>query len=279
MAAITWWDGAWHDGSPPVMGPLSQSFMHGSTVFDGARAFARKAPDLDRHCARLIRSAEVVGLDTALTADDVADVAIEGIKRFPPEAELYVRPVLFAEDGFLIPEGEARFVLTLFEVAMPEPTGFTACLSRYRRPDATMAPTEAKAACLYPNTSLALKEAKAKGFDNAVMRDGAGDLVEFGTSNLFFAKGGRVVTPAANGTFLAGVTRLRVLELLREAGVEVEERRVAYDELLAADEVFSTGNLGKVLPVTRVDDRDFQPGPVFRTARERYFAFAETQTV
>jgi branched-chain amino acid aminotransferase len=279
MAAITWWNGEWHDGSPPVMGPLSQSFMHGSTVFDGARAFRRMAPDLDRHCARLIRSAEVLGLDARLTTDDVVDVAVEGIKRFPPEAELYVRPVLFAEDGFLIPEGEARFVLTLFEVAMPAPTGFSVCLSRYRRPDATMAPTEAKAACLYPNTSLALKEAKAKGFDNAVMRDGAGDVVEFGTSNLFFAKGGRVITPAANGTFLAGVTRLRVLELLREAGVAVEERRVAHDELLGADEVFSTGNLGKVLPVIRVDDRDFQPGPLFRTARELYFDFAKTETV
>lgn len=279
MAAITWWDGEWVDGSPAIMGPLTQSFMHGSTVFDGARAFARLAPDLDRHCARLMRSAEVMGLDTGLTADDVVDVALAGIKRFPPEAELYVRPALFAEDGFLIPEGEARFVLTLFEVAMPAPTGFSACLSSYRRPDATMAPTEAKAACLYPNTSLALKEAKAKGFDNAVMRDGAGDVVEFGTSNLFLAKDGRAVTPAANGTFLAGVTRMRVLALLRAAGVEVEERRIAADELLAAEEVFSTGNLGKVLPVTRVEDRDFQPGPVFRTARELYFDFAKTQTV
>ena len=279
MAAITWFDGQWVDGSPPIMGPLSQSFMHGSTVFDGARAFGRMAPDLDRHCARLIRSAEVVGLATDLTADEVATRAIEGIHRFPPEAELYIRPALFAEDGFLIPEGTARFVLTLFEVAMPEPTGFTACLSSYRRPDATMAPTAAKAACLYPNTSLALKEAKAKGFDNAVMRDGAGDVVEFGTSNLWIARDGVAITPAANGTFLDGVTRRRVLALFAEAGIEAREERLGYDDLCAADEVFSTGNLGKVLPVTRIDDRDVQPGPLFRTARELYFAFAATQTV
>ena len=49
--------------------------------------------------------------------------------------------------------------------------------------------------------------------------------------------------------------------------------------MLDADEVFSTGNLGKVLPVTRVEDRDFQPGPVCALARERYFAYAEGETV
>ena len=111
------------------------------------------------------------------------------------------------------------------------------------------------------------------------MRDGDGNVVEFGTSNLWLAKDGAAVTPAPNNTFLNGVTRQRVMRLLREAGVEVREETVSYDDVLDADEVFSTGNLGKVLPVTRVDDRDFQPGPVFAKARELYFAFADGETV
>ncbi|MDP6951671.1 MAG: aminotransferase class IV, partial [Alphaproteobacteria bacterium] len=161
MAVQTYWQGEWVDGSPAMVGPMSQCFMHGATVFDGARAFSRQAPDLDRHCQRLIDSAAVMGLETDITAEQVAALAVEGIKRFADDAELYIRPALFAEEGFLMPEGEARFSLTLFETPMPDASGFTTCLSRFRRPDPDMAPTAAKATCLYPNTSLALREAQA----------------------------------------------------------------------------------------------------------------------
>jgi branched-chain amino acid aminotransferase len=147
-------------------------------------------------------------------------------------------------------------------------------LSSYRRPHPKAAPTDAKAACLYPNAARALKEAMDKGFDNAVVLDGNGNVAELATANLWFAKDGVAVTPAANGTFLNGVTRQRVARLLRGAGVAVEERTVTWEELLAADELFSSGNYGKVLPITRIDGRDLQPGPVYTRARELYWDFA-----
>jgi len=275
MAAQTYFKGEWHAGAPAVMSPMSQSFMHGSTVFDGARAFDGLAPDLDRHCARLMRSAEVMGLASPVTAAALCDLAIAGIKRFPAGSALYVRPALFAEDGFLIADPKStQLVLTVFDAPMPAPTGFGVCLSSYRRPFPDMAPTGAKAACLYPLSSMAIKEAQAKGFDNAIMRDGHGNVVEFASSNLWIGKNGVAITPAPNGTFLNGVTRQRVMALLRDAGVTVEERALGYDQVLGADEVFSTGNFGKVLPVTRVDGHDFQPGPIFAKAHELYFAFA-----
>ena len=124
-----------------------------------------------------------------------------------------------------------------------------------------------------------IKEAQAKGFDNAVMRDGTGNVVEFGTSNLWYAKDGVAVTPAANGTFLVGVTRNRLIDLFEQAGIEVREETVRPEDLTEADEIFSTGNLGKVLPITRLDDRDLQPGPIFSKARELYFNYAKGETV
>jgi len=277
MQAITFFDGQWIEGNPGLVGPLSQSFMHGSTVFDGARAFDGVAPDLDRHCERLIASAEVMGLTCPVTAGEVAGLAREGMTRFPEGTPLYIRPALFAEGGFLVPEpGTTRFMLSLFVSPMPEPKGFSVCLSSYRRPDTDMAPTRAKAACLYPTTTHAIVEANRRGFDNAVMRDSADNVVEFGTSNLWIAKDGVAMTPEPNGTFLNGITRQRVVQLLRADGIAVRETRLSFEDVLAADEVFSTGNFGKVLPVQRVEDSYFQPGPLYNRARTLYLDFAHS---
>ena len=118
------------------------------------------------------------------------------------------------------------------------------------------APTDAKASCLYPNSARALAEALGKGFDNAVVLDPWGNVAELATANIVMVKNGVVHTPAANGTFLAGVTRSRVLQLLRRAGITAHERSITWEEVLDADEVFSTGNYGKVLPITRVAKRN-----------------------
>jgi branched-chain amino acid aminotransferase len=88
------------------------------------------------------------------------------------------------------------------------------------------------------------------------------------------AKDGAVLTPIANGTFLAGITRRRVIGLLRDAGVTVNETVLRYEDFESADEMFSTGNASKVLPITRIGERSLQPGPLYRKARELYWAFA-----
>src|SRR3546814_6216924 len=83
---------------------------------------------------------------------------------------------------------------------MPGEQGFSACFSSFARAWSNMAPTDAKASCLYPNGQRAIREAVAKGFDNAIMLDGNGHVAEFATANLWIAKDGVVATPADNGT-------------------------------------------------------------------------------
>ena len=155
-----------------------------------------------------------------------------------------------------------------------KPKGFSMTLSPFRRPSVEYAPTDAKAACHYPNSARALREAQKRGFDNAVLLDPLGKVSEFAISNIFYAKDGVVHTPVPNGTFLNGITRQRVIKLLRGAGIEVHERSVSWPEVLAADEIFSTGNFAKVMPVTRIEDQSLQPGPMFKRARELYWDFA-----
>ena len=135
-------------------------------------------------------------------------------------------------------------------------------------------PVDAKAGCLYPNNARAMVEAARRGFDNCLLRDLLGNIAELGTANVFMAKGGVVYTPISNGTFLNGITRQRVIGLLREDGVDVRESVLHYDDFAAADEIWSCGNYAKVAPITRIDARPVAAGPLYRKARELYWKFA-----
>jgi len=275
MTSLTFVDGEWLEGNPGIMGPMSHGSWMASTVFDGARVFEDTAPDLDRHCDRLIASAHAMDLQPVVTASEVLELALEGVNRFPRGTALYVRPMFWAESGFVAPDPQStRFCLTLHQSAMPEPAGLKVILSRYRRPLPESAPTDAKAACLYPVSGRALREAQARGCHNAVMLDALGNVAELATANIWLVKDGEVATPAPNGTFLNGITKQRVQALLRQQGHHVVERRVTFDELTRADEVFSTGNYGKVMPIVQVEDRDLQPGPVYTAARKLYWEWA-----
>jgi branched-chain amino acid aminotransferase len=173
-----------------------------------------------------------------------------------------------------------NFLLCTYISPMRAGTPLTLGLCRsIRRPTPESAPTDAKASCLYPNSSRGVAEMLERGFNNGVVLDGAGNVAETCSSNLFLAKNGKVATPVPNGTFLAGITRNRTITLLRNAGVTVEERTVRPAELDDADELFTTGNAGKVQPVNKYESRDLQPGPIARQAHELYIAFAQTQRV
>ncbi len=273
--AVHYIDGDWVEGNPPIMGPMTHAAWMASVVFDGARAFEGVTPDLDLHCQRLNQSAVSFGLKPVVSAGEVHEIALDGVGRFDNGAALYIRPMYYADEGFVSPDPEStRFVCTVYEAPMPDATGFSACISSFRRPLYSMAPTDTKASCLYPNSARALREASAKGFDNAVVLDGLGNVAELATANIWMAQDGAAHTPAINGTFLNGITRQRVIRLLEAAGIKVYERAITYQELKDADEVFSTGNYGKVMPIIRLDERDLQPGPVYTKARELYWAYA-----
>jgi len=275
MTCWTFFNGAWHDGNPMIMGPMTHAPWLGSCVFDGARAFEGVAPDLDLHCRRLVDSARAFGLKPVYSAGEIEDLAREGIAKFPSGTSLYVRPMSWAEDGWVdVDPDTTQFSISVYEAALPEPTGISVTCSPFRRPSYDFAPTDAKAACHYPNSARALREARGRGFDSPVLLDALGHVSELAIANIFYARGGEVHTPVPNGTFLDGVTRRRVIALLRAAGVTVHERSLNWRDFIEADEVFSTGNFAKLMPVTRVETRDLQPGPIYAQARALYWAYA-----
>ena len=277
----TFFEGKWHEGNAPIMGPRTHAAWLASMVFDGARAFEGVAPDLDRHCARVNWSATNFRLKPVVDTETWIGLAREGIARFAPNTELYVRPMYWAQNGsgggVLFDPETTNWCLCVYEAPMPQPTGNAITLSPFRRPTADCAPVDAKAACLYPNNSRALIEAASRGFNNCLMLDLLGNVAEFGNANVFMAKDGVVYTPAPNGTFLNGITRQRVIELLRGDGVAVVEKTLRYEDFQAADEIFSTGNFAKVAPVIRIDDRQLQVGRFYTRARKLYWDFAHAK--
>lgn len=275
---LTWFEGRWSEGNTPLIGAMDHAVWLASSVFDGARSIHRMAPDLRAHCARTYDSAERAGLRVPLPLDRLVELCVEGIHRFPAEADLYIRPLVFGREGMLVPDADrCGFALTLFDAPLPPFQGFSALLSTRRRPSPLMALTDAKASALYPNVGRALREAQQAGCDNAVMLDPDGQVAEFATANLFLvAPDGAVATPAANGTFLAGITRARVIALLADDGIEVRQRPISPEELDTARELFSTGNYGKVMPCTRYCGRDLPIGPVASRARDLYLRYAGT---
>lgn len=274
----TYYEGDWHEGNVPILGAADHGTWLGSLVFDGARAFEGVTPDLDRHCARVNESARRMGLNPTLSDEEITALAREGVTRFAPGTGIYIRPMIWARrgQGHMIPPDpdSTAFALCLEERPMPGPNGYSITRTRYRRPTIETMPTDLKAGCLYPNNARMLREARAKGFDNAIVQDVLGNVAETATSNIFMARDGEVFTPIPTGCFLNGITRQRVIGLLKADGVTVTETTLTLADFEQADEIFSTGNASKVLPIVRFEDRHLQVGPLTRRARELYWDFA-----
>ena len=276
----TFYEGQWHEGNVPIMGPRTHAAWLCSMVFDGARAFEGVTPDLELHCDRVNDSARKLYLTPVVSLEEWVRLAHEGIAKFDKDAALYIRPMYWAEkEGPWVQTHDldsTRWCLSIYEAPLRQPKGFSITLSPFRRPTQETMPVDAKAGCLYPNNARALFEAHSRKFDNAIVCDALGNVAELATSNIFMAKDGVVFTPIPNGTFLAGITRQRVIGLLRDSGVTVVEKVMTYQDFQTADEIFSSGNYSKVTPITRIDDRSLPFGPVYSRARELYWEFAHS---
>ena len=275
----TYFEGTWHAGDVPIMQAADHGAWLGSNVFDGARYFEGVAPDLEAHCARVNASAKALMITPTVTTEEMVAIAHEGLSQFAREAAVYIRPMYWAIDGditAIVPQPEKTgFAICLEEIPLaPASATVTLATTRFRRPVLESAVVNAKAGCLYPNNARMLAEARSKGFTNALVADAMGNVAETATANVFMVRDGEILTPVANGTFLAGITRARHMANLAEDGTPAREAVLSFDDFRSADEVFMSGNMNKVTPVTEFDGTHYQVGPVTRRVREMYWDWA-----
>ncbi len=277
----TYFEGTWHKGNVPIMRAADHGAWLGSTVFDGARYFEGMSPDLNAHCQRVNRSAESLGINATLSAEEIEAIVLEGLKLFPKDTAVYIRPMYWGIDsglaGIVPSTEETGFCVCLEEIPMAGASASaTLTTTQYHRPMLSDAVVNAKAGCLYPNNARMLREAQAKGFSNALVADALGNVAESASANVFMARDDEIFTPVANGTFLAGITRARHIKLLRGAGKTVHETVLSFDDFRQADEIFLSGNMSKVTAVTAFDEVNYQLGPITRLARELYWDWAHS---
>jgi branched-chain amino acid aminotransferase len=296
---LDWEEGrGWHSPrvepyGPLALDPAASALHYGQAVFEGMKAFPARGGGVAlfrprAHAARLAAGARRLAMPPPpedLLVEGVRALAREDASWMPraPGTSLYVRPLLFATEPFLgvRPARQYALVVMISPVASyfsGPPRPLRIWVEEERARAASGGVGAVKAAGNYAASLLAAEEATARGFDQVLWLDASEHrfVEEIGTMNLFARMAGRLVTPALEGTILAGITRDSVIALCRRMGVAVEERRLALDELREArranalEELFGTGTAAVAAPIGELawgSERLVLPSPEASLAR------------
>jgi branched-chain amino acid aminotransferase len=239
---------------------------YGSGVFEGIRCYETEAgPALFRareHFERFHASASVYGFEIPYSVEELTDATIELISRNGFKS-CYVRPICFMGSGSLgvFPRNCPVEVVVMawawgaYLGAEGLEKGIRATVSPWRKFHSSMMPTTAKACGQYLNSILAVSDAFARGFDEALLLDVDGRLAEGSGENLFVIRDGKIYTNKAEDSILMGITRSAAIEIARAEGFAVEAKSLALDDLLTADEAFFTGTAAEITPIREVDSK------------------------
>jgi branched-chain amino acid aminotransferase len=265
-------DGRFYPRSQARISVFDHGLLYGDGIFEGIRAYGGSVFRLQDHLERLVASARYIRLTLPLSIAQLTEAILETL-RINHLRDAYIRLVVTRGEGDLGVDPRLcprASVIIITEPIAPDYNqelrrqGVTAVFSTYRRdsPDGTS--HEVKS-LNYLNSVLAKIEATDAAAYEAIMLDHRGFLSEATITNVFIVKHQTVATPPPSAGILHGVTRARVMELVRELGYRMQERDITPFELLGADEAFLTGTKSEVLPLIRVSGRiirDGRPGPV-----------------
>lgn len=240
----------------------SQSLHYGYSVFEGIRSYKTvngetKIFKAREHFTRLEKSANALNMPYPWSSGELIHASYETLLRNNLQ-DAYIRPVVYAPANMSFVKNDYSFIV--IEVWEMQPFLGDKLLrvmtSSFQRPNPKAFHIHAKAAGHYVNSLLASQEAKAQGYDEALLLDMNGYVAEAPGANLFYEKNGKLVTPAL-GNILPGITRATVIELCNEMNIDVEEKLSTPDELKTADAAFYCGTAAEVIGFESLDDNKF----------------------
>jgi branched-chain amino acid aminotransferase len=281
-----WLEGELIDWDAAKVHVLTHTLHYGMGAFEGIRAYKRGDGAtcifrLKDHLERLFDTCKLIMIEPRFSRDQVHEACVQ-LMRENKMDEAYLRPVVFVGDGAMgvyAPDNPIRTVVIAWRWGAYLGTtavekGIRCKISSWARHHLHVSLAKGKIMGQYTNSTLAKREAKMAGYDEAILMDVTGFVSEGSGENLFIVKKGKVYTPPLSASILAGITRETVITLAQEEGYHVSEEMITRDQLYLADEVFFTGTAAEVTPIREIDDRKIAEGtvgPVTKRLQQRYF--------
>jgi branched-chain amino acid aminotransferase len=261
----------------------SNSLHYGTMCFGGLRGYwdngVMRVFRIDDHFDRLLNATKILGIPFTMSQDEFKRIIVDLIKKNNHKGHIYIRPIIFSETQMLGPHFDGlHFDLAVFlcefEHYFDMHKGMKLMISTWRKFSDDTLPTKAKAGGTYINSALAQTEATRCGYDDALMLDQNGFLVESSGSNVFIVYRGEVIMPQTGSAMLEGITRRTVIEILKEDGYPVKFEQIDRSMAYSADEVILTGTAAQVLFVESIDGRiigkEGKSGPIFKHISEQF---------
>ena len=283
---VLYLDGEFVKANEAKIDLYSQSMHYGYAVFEGIRSYrtvngATKIFKEQEHFARLKHSADSLNLPYVYSADELIGATYEVLKRNKLQ-DAYIRPLVFAPANMSFAQNTVSHI-TIQAWEMAPFLGdklLRVMTSSFQRPNPKGFKITAKAAGHYVNSIMASQEAKANGFDEALLSDMNGFVAEGPGANMFYEKDGQLYTPAT-GNILPGITRATVLEIADELGISVIEKQITTEEVKLADAAFFCGTAAEIIGWESLDNTPFSKqwaNTVSKKIQEAYAARVIEQT-
>lgn len=282
-----WLNGSLIDWDNAKIHVLTHGLHYATGVFEGVRCYKTMNGSaifrLSDHVQRLMDSARIYFMDIGYTKQQLERAIIETVKENDME-ECYIRPIAYYGYGKMgvnpLPNKVSVAIAAwkwdeYLKRTDGTDKGVRVIVSSWIRIDNRSMPMRAKATANYANSVLARVEAIKSGFDEAIMLNSVGAVVEASAENIFIQKDNILVTPPISSGALEGITRSSILTIAKENGIEYEVRNISRDELYTATEVFLTGTAAEVKPVVEIDNRTIGDGQTGKMTKELALLFDE----
>lgn len=287
MEKIIYFNGKFVSEEKAVVPVTTHALHYGTGCYEGIRAYYNSEKKclfvfrLEDHFKRMENSVKIMHIKLPGSAKELSKIAIELLGKNYSETDIYIRPLAFKSDpaigNFNLSKVSDSFVMYCMPLGRhyKNESGLKANISSWIRVSDKAIPPRGKITGSYANTCLAKTESSLLGFDEALLLDSDGNVVEGSAENFFMVKNGTLITPPASSDILAGVTRDSIIEIARrELNLKVSERNIKKEEIYTADEIFLCGTGSEIAGVSEIDGKligDGKIGSITKKIKKFYF--------